>query len=59
MQVDTTLLRMNNTNIPKLVYEYIQTVRRNIGQPRERWSGEHLRGWNKPGTAHTLLLLMT
>ena len=28
---------MNNTRVPKLVYEYVQTGRRNVGWPWKRW----------------------
>jgi hypothetical protein len=36
------LLRMNDTSIPKLMYENIPTDRRNIGQPVKRWGDQHL-----------------
>jgi hypothetical protein len=35
--MDTDVLRMNGTDIQTLLYEYISTGRRNVGQPNEKW----------------------
>lgn len=35
------LLRMNETHISKLVYEYIPVGRRNAESPSERWADLH------------------
>lgn len=42
------LLRMNETHISKLVYEYIPVGRRNAGSPSERWTDLHPWRRNKP-----------
>jgi len=58
MQTTRHLLGMDSTCIPKLVYEYITSSRRNIGRPRKGWRDQLRRKQNKPGMASTLLLLL-
>jgi hypothetical protein len=53
MQARTTLTGKKDTRARSLVCEDIPTGRRNVGQPRERWTTK-----NRPGTASTLLLLL-
>jgi len=38
---NTVELRMNSNHISKLVYEYIPTYIRNVGQARRKWRNEH------------------
>jgi hypothetical protein len=35
------LSRMNDTRIPRMVYEYNTTVKRNADRPRKRWKDQH------------------
>jgi hypothetical protein len=35
------LLRMNDTHITRLVYEYIPTGRTDLDRPRRRWKDQH------------------
>lgn len=46
------------TAFSKFVHEYIQTVRRNVGPPREMCKDRNEWRQNKVGMAYTLLLLL-
>jgi hypothetical protein len=49
---------MNNILFPKLVYEFILTGRRNVGQPRKIWEETNTHVNKKgPKMAYTLLLI--
>jgi len=43
------LLRMKDTRIPKFMYEYIPTGKRDVGRPRKRWTDKHPWRCNKCG----------
>jgi hypothetical protein len=54
MQVDTGLLKMNDTRIHKLRHEYFSTSRRKMSTKKEIEGPTHI----KPGVAYILLLLL-
>ena len=57
-QLTHCLLTINDKGVAVLVYEYIPTGGRNVGQPRKRWPDKDPWRWNKPEKAYTLVLLM-
>jgi hypothetical protein len=52
------LLRMDDTRIPNLAYEYTSTGRRNVDRQRKRQKDQHPWRRNEPGLAYNLLLLL-
>lgn len=52
------LLRMNDTRIPNLAYEYTSTDRRNVARQRKIQKDQHPWRRNEPWMAYNLLLLL-
>ena len=52
------LLRLNNTRISNLAYEYITNDRKKLVRPRKIWRNQNISRLNQPITAYILLLLL-
>lgn len=58
MGVNAVFVETNDTRIPILLCEYVQTGRRNLSRPKEIWKGEDPWRRLKPGIVYIPLLLV-